>query len=145
MSSSDFRFSHRMRVRYSEVDPQAVVFHARYLDYADVAVTEYWRGFGLSVLPSAEQPEFQLVRAEVVYKAPIRLDEEIRLLVRASQIGRTSMTTLIEIHGADGDDLRAQVQEVHVNVDLASGRGTPVPADLIERIEEFEGRSISVK
>ena len=31
-------FSHRFRVRYSEVDPQAVVFNSRYLEYADVVV-----------------------------------------------------------------------------------------------------------
>jgi acyl-CoA thioester hydrolase len=50
MTRDGFRFSHNFRVRYSEVDPQAVVFNARYLDYADLGVTEkltprqrYWK------------------------------------------------------------------------------------------------------
>ena len=50
MSRSDFAFSHRFRVRWSEVDPQAVVFNARYLDYADIAITEYYREVGFHKL-----------------------------------------------------------------------------------------------
>ena len=36
-------FTYQFRVRYAEVDPQAVVFNSRYLEYADVLVTEYFR------------------------------------------------------------------------------------------------------
>jgi acyl-CoA thioesterase FadM len=43
MARGDFAFHHSFRVRWSETDAQGVVFNARYLDYADVAVTEYWR------------------------------------------------------------------------------------------------------
>ena len=46
MSRSDFSFTYQFRVRWSEVDPQAVVFNARYLDYADIAITEYYRAVG---------------------------------------------------------------------------------------------------
>jgi acyl-CoA thioester hydrolase len=143
MSSPDFRFSHGLRVRYSEVDPQSVVFHARYLDYADVAITEYWRGFGLSVLPDPGVPQFQLVHAGIDYRAPVRLDEEIRLMVRTAKVGRTSITTLVEIRGSEDHDIRASVEEVHVNVDLASGLSLEIPPDLIGRIERFEGISFS--
>ena len=36
-------FSHRLRVRFNECDPQGVVFYANYLMYVDVAMTEFWR------------------------------------------------------------------------------------------------------
>ena len=36
-------FRHRLRVRYHECDPQAIVFNAHYLAYCDLAVTELWR------------------------------------------------------------------------------------------------------
>jgi hypothetical protein len=41
-------FRHRLRVRYGEIDSQAVLFNARYLDYVDIAITEYFRGLGIS-------------------------------------------------------------------------------------------------
>src|SRR5689334_10769554 len=36
-------YTHRLRVRFGECDPQGVVFNANYLLYFDVAYTELWR------------------------------------------------------------------------------------------------------
>jgi len=47
MKHQDFRFLHRLRVRWAEVDMQKIVFNAHYLMYFDVAVTEYWRTLAL--------------------------------------------------------------------------------------------------
>ena len=35
--------THTLRVRYSECDPQGVVFNANYVAYLDVVITELWR------------------------------------------------------------------------------------------------------
>ena len=43
----DFRFVHRLRVRWAEVDAQKVVFNGHYLTYLDVAISDYWRAVGL--------------------------------------------------------------------------------------------------
>mgnify|MGYP001822445374 FL=1 len=43
MARRDFSFSHRFRVRYSEIDGQGIVFNAHYLTYFDTAITEYFR------------------------------------------------------------------------------------------------------
>jgi acyl-CoA thioester hydrolase len=37
----DFAFFYPLRVRWSEVDPQNIVFNPNYLVYADIAMTEY--------------------------------------------------------------------------------------------------------
>lgn len=34
-----YHFSHRLKVRYSEIDGQKIVFNAHYLTYLDVAVS----------------------------------------------------------------------------------------------------------
>ena len=47
MKRSDFRFFHRLRVRWAEVDMQKIVFNAHYLMYFDTAITEYWRALAL--------------------------------------------------------------------------------------------------
>ena len=42
MARPGFSFSTAFAVRYAEIDGQRVVFNSRYLEYADVAVTELW-------------------------------------------------------------------------------------------------------
>jgi acyl-CoA thioester hydrolase len=143
MARTDFKFSTRIRVRYAEIDAQAVVFNSRYLEYADVAVTEYWRAAGLHGEGEAWAAlEFHVARAVVEYKAPIRYDEEIDLYARTGRIGRSSLTTQIEIHGASkspADDLRTAIEIVNVNVNLANGSSCRLPDWVIERLTHFDG------
>lgn len=143
MARSDFAFFHRIRVRYSEIDGQSVVFNARYLDYADLAVTEYFRAIGVAVAPAGGAPEFHTVHAVVDYRAPIRLDEEIDLAVRELRIGRTSLTLTIEMFGIGEDAPRAAVELVYVHIDLKTGKPEPVPAPVIAAIETHAGRSLA--
>jgi acyl-CoA thioester hydrolase len=142
MARTDFAFSTRVRVRYAEIDAQAVVFNSRYLEYADVAVTEYWRAAGLHANGDGWAAlEFHVVRALVEYKAPIRYDEEIDLYARTTRIGRSSLTTWVEIHGAaknPADDLRAMIEIVNVNVDLTSGLSCRLPNWVGETLTKFD-------
>jgi len=43
MTRPGFAFSTPIKVRYAEIDGQKVVFNSRYLEYADVGLTEFWR------------------------------------------------------------------------------------------------------
>ena len=120
-------FTHRFRVRYSEVDPQSVVFNSRYLEYADMIITEYWRT--LDVHFSGEEAlEFHVVKAVVEFIQPIRADEEIDGEAETVRVGNSSVGTEIRLLGMSGaDDLRARIELVHVHVDLESGKPIPVP------------------
>src|SRR3546814_15579272 len=98
MARSDFRFHVTKRVRYAEIDAQRVVFNSRYLEYFDIGITEYWRAVGVyDRWPDHSSPEFHVARAEVDYKVPILLDDEIAICVRFSRVGRSSMTFLFEL------------------------------------------------
>ena len=130
MARGDFAFTHRFRVRWSETDAQGVVFNARYLDYADIAITEYWRAAKLREGAGDEPLEFHVKKATLTWFAPIMPDELIDVMARTLATGRTSMTQNVEIHGArdDGsDDLRATVDLVSVFVDLATHRPQVLP------------------
>jgi acyl-CoA thioester hydrolase len=130
MARSEFAFHHRLRVRWSETDAQGVVFNARYLDYADVAITEYWRAVKFREHADEEPLEFHVKKATVTWFAPIKPDELIEVMARTVATGRTSLTQLVEIHGAreDGsDDLRAVIDLVSVHVDLDVHRPIPLP------------------
>ena len=141
MSRADFRFSTRIRVRWSEVDPQAVVFNARYLDYADIAVTEYWRAVRAAGLWSKGPLECHVAKAEVIFRKPIKADEELDLLIRTARFGTTSMTTLVEIHGAgDADDLRAAIELIAVHIDLEDHRPRRIPDSVRAALSSFDAR-----
>jgi len=143
MARSDFKFHVTKRVRYAEIDAQAVVFNSRYLEYFDIGITEYWRAAGVyDRWPLHESPEFHVARAEVDYRAPILLDEEIDICVRASRVGTSSMTFLFELHGAGADDLRARGQLINVHVAEAQGAPAPVPQEFLFLFEAFEERSL---
>ena len=139
MARADFAFTHRFRVRWSETDAQGVVFNARYLDYADIAITEYWRAVGIRELHPEEPLEFHVKRATVTWSAPIKPDEMIDVMARTIGAGTTSFTQLVEIHGAsDSDDLRCTVELVNVHVDLATHRSISLPPWLLSAFEKFD-------
>jgi len=133
----DKLFSHRFRVRYAEVDPQAVVFNSRYLEYADILVSEFFRDRRAHGLPAGL--EFHIRRAEVDYIRPIRSEELLEGRLAIERIGNSSMAMRVALHGvgeggADpgADDLRAEILLVQVHVDLATGRPLRIPNSLRE-------------
>jgi acyl-CoA thioester hydrolase len=138
---SDFRFAYRFRVRWSEVDPQGVVFNARYLDYGDIGVTEYWRAVDFRGENGAGPMDFHVARAEVDFKRPIKSDEMIDIWARTERFGTSSMAVLIELHGAGQDDLRAVIREVHVFVDLATHKSKPIPEAVKAVFRDFDTRA----
>ena len=122
-------FRHRFRVRYAELDPQGVVFNARYLEYADLIISEYWRAKELKMFGEGAM-EFHVAHASVSFRQPIRAEEELEGRAWTTKIGNSSMTTRIELHGVqdDGsDDLRAEIELVNVHVSLETGQSLPVP------------------
>jgi acyl-CoA thioester hydrolase len=145
MARADFAFHHAFRVRWSETDAQGVVFNARYLDYADVAITEYWRAVGIRLVERDEPLEFHVKKAIVTWFAPIKPDEMIEVMARTIKTGRTSMTQTVEIHGkhdSGEDDLRAEVELVSVYVDLHTHRPMVLPEWVSGLFSAFDAKAM---
>ncbi len=142
MRLSDFPWFHSFRVRWSETDTQGVVFNARYLDYADIAITEYWRAMDIRAEHPDAPLEFHVARAVVNFRKPITSDEMLTVSARTTQFGRTSMTYQVGIFGGAGDvDLRSEVELIYVHVDLATHLPTPFPSWLPEKFTAFDARA----
>lgn len=134
MARDPFRFAHPLRVRYSEIDAQKIVFNAHYLTYFDIAITEFFRALPYDYLGMVERlgQDFHVVRTVVEYKAPIYFDEQIAICCRVGRVGRSSLTFALEIHPDDGEDLRATGEVVWVNTDQTTQKSAALPADLLE-------------
>ncbi len=119
-------FVHELRVRYGECDPQGIVFNANYLLYFDVAFTELWRA---AVGPWQEmvQGGVDAVVAEggLRFRAPARYDDVLALEARVVDLGRTSLTTTIDVV-RDGQTL-VEGRLRHVFVDAQTWDKTAIP------------------
>ena len=138
MARSDFRFSHRLRVRWAEVDPQNIVFNANYLMYFDVAASEYWRELGFAYPEGFSKfgADTFVVKAGLEFHAPARYDDEIDLLVRLARIGRISMRVAIEVYR--GDDHLVTGELIYVVADPATRKPMPVPDAIRAAIAGYE-------
>jgi len=131
-----FPFFTRFRVRYAEIDGQKIVFNSRYLEYADVALSEFWRWANLGEIgPDWLDAEFNVVKATVEYKQPFRLDDMIEAYARVEKVGNSSLTHRIELCHADTGELHTVIEMVSVHVDLANRRSSPIPDSVRPRLE----------
>lgn len=127
MARSDFSFFHTLRVRWSEVDMQAIVFNGNYLNYFDVAFTEYWRATGLPdvIAQSEDGLEMFARKAGIEYHAPARFDDVLEIGVRCAGLGRSSMRFLLEVFRAD--ELLVSGEMTYVYADSRVRESRPVP------------------
>ena len=115
-------FRHALRVRWSEVDAQGVVFNPNYFVYADVAGTEFFRSIGVLQSTVPDLLECYAVDAHAQFKAPARFDDLLDITVAPERLGRSSFTLAIDIH-RDGALLVA-VRMVYVRA--REGVSTPL-------------------
>lgn len=138
MAKADFAFFHRLRVRWSEVDMQAIVFNGNYLNYFDVAFTEYWRAIGLPnvITQAAEGKELFARKSTVEYMAPARFDDELDIGVRCANIGRSSLQFILEIYLGENHLISGEL--VYVYADTDKRKAVAVPDEWRAIISSFE-------
>jgi acyl-CoA thioester hydrolase len=131
-------FSHQIRVRYAECDPQGVVFNAHYYAYFDLLITELWREAvgGYTAMLDAGA-DLSVVESRARFIAPARFDDEIDLNATIARLGNTAMSTHIEIvRAADGASL-VQGEIHHVFIDPATYTKRPIPDDIRACLEPY--------
>ncbi|HET8731746.1 MAG TPA: thioesterase family protein [Moraxellaceae bacterium] len=124
-----------LRVRYGECDAQQVVFNARYGDYVDVALTEFFRAlFGSYQALLAQGLDGQVVRMATDWKSSARFDEVLAMEVSTSRVGTTSYTLLVRISEYFSGRHVADVEIVYVMVDAERKEKVTVPDDVRHRL-----------
>ncbi|HZL99463.1 MAG TPA: thioesterase family protein [Planctomycetota bacterium] len=127
-SATAFELS--IRPRYGEVDSMGVVYHAHYLAYFDVGRTEYLRACGADYA-ELERRGFRLavVDLAVRYLRGARFDDELRLAVLLTELGRASVRFEYELRrGAE----TLATGYTRLGCLDTRNRPTPLPADTLE-------------
>ena len=138
MNRQDFRFFHRLRVRWAEVDMQKIVFNAHYLMYFDTAVTDYWRALALPYDESFAQlgGELFVKKATVEFHASARNDDQLDVALRCDHLGRSSMRFVGAIFR--GDTLLITGELIYVFADGVRQVSQPIPELLRQLLLDFE-------
>ncbi len=138
MNRQDFRFFHRLRVRWAEVDMQKIVFNAHYLMYFDTAVADYWRALAMPYEEAMRLlgGDLYVKKATVEFHASARMDDRLDVALRCGRIGNSSILFTGAIFR--GDELLITCELVYVFADPATQTSRPVPAPLRDLLAGYE-------
>ncbi|MBT2588458.1 thioesterase family protein [Arthrobacter sp. ISL-95] len=113
-------------MRNHEVDSQGFLFNSRYLEVADVAMTEFFRSIGWPYPKLvAEGTDPSVVSAALLFKSPAYFDDILDVDVKCRNVGNSSFK--IDVWIARGGTEVATVELVYVNVDPVQARSRPLP------------------
>ena len=86
-------FKWTIRVYYEDTDAGGVVYYANYLKFFERCRTEWLRALGVdqSALGREQGLQFVVVRAEVEYLQPARLDDDLAIEARVAELGHCSI------------------------------------------------------
>lgn len=81
------------RVYYEDTDAGGVVYHGRYPGFFERGRTEFFRERGISVQQLHEAGTiFPVVRLEIDFRHPARLDDRVRVDTELAEAGKTSFS-----------------------------------------------------
>jgi acyl-CoA thioester hydrolase len=121
-------YTHRLRVRYSETDAQAVVFYANYVAYFDLLITEFWRDVAGGYNDMIDGgTDMMVVETTARYHASAVFDDELELNAQVTRLGNTSMSSRIEIVRASDGATIVTGDIHHVFIDPATKQKRPIP------------------
>lgn len=91
-----------LKVRYQETDKMAVVYHANYLNWFEIARTEMIRAIGLSYREIEEQGVYlPVLEARARYVSPARYDDRIWMYARISAFSPLRLEYEYEVRRCD--------------------------------------------
>jgi len=123
------------RIYYEDTDAGGVVYHGRYPGFFERGRTEFFRERGLSVQQLHEEGIlFPVVRMEIDFRYPARLDDLVRVESKIINSGNTSFTMQQRLLRVPDDKLLVEgnVTLVCVNTEMKPKRLPPAVKNMTE-------------
>ena len=124
------------KIRYSDCDPQGIVFNGNYARYWDDAVTDWFEelGFGGIELGGDIGADVVTARLEMDFKATATIGDTLVTTVTVEAIGNTSMTLLVTTSRESDSQVVAVGKVIDVFVNPADFRPIAVPESLRQAV-----------
>lgn len=129
-------------VQWGDQDAFAHVNNVVYYRWFESARIAYFQRIGLMSGWDGQSLGPILASSSCEYRRPIVFPDTVRLGIRATRIGRSSIAFEHRIVSENQRALAAEGTSTTVFYDYAAGRSHPVPDALRQAIEELEGRSL---
>ncbi|HWJ95088.1 MAG TPA: tol-pal system-associated acyl-CoA thioesterase [Telluria sp.] len=128
-------FHWTVRVYYEDTDAGGIVFYANYLRFFERARTEWLRALGIGQQELIEQQGamFVVKSANVDYRAPAKLDDEIVVVTTIEKLGRASVQFLQQAWR--GEQLLTTASVKVGCVDAATMRPRSLPDDVAAKMQ----------
>ena len=130
-----------LRPRFRDTDAMGHINNAVYVTYLEVARQEYW--LALRGNEDYRVVPFILARVEIDFRSEALMRETLELCIRCSFVGDKSFGFEYLVRETASQRLVVRATSVQVFYDYASKRSIPCPPGMRERLEAFEGRSLS--
>ena len=145
----DFRYRHRVEIRYNDTDALGHVNNAVYFSYFEAARGGYYTevvGHPFGTGPDAEERTFVIAEAHITYRQPAFYGEPLFVGVRTAWVSRSafSLEYRVEVGASPIGEARvlADGSTVQVFYDLERGRPMRTPRELVRDLAEYEGREL---
>ncbi len=135
-----WRFYIDVEVRFADIDMFQHVNNAKYFTYMESARVAYYTR--ISGLTDPSQFGMTLAREEVDFIKPVFFGRTLRVYTRIGRVGNKSWTLEHELRDAETGELMARGSTVNVFYDYQTEQSRPIPADILEKMEAFEGRKL---
>jgi acyl-CoA thioester hydrolase len=136
----DFPVAAPIEVRFRDVDAMGHVNNAVYLTYFEVARGRYWKALGEAELPRLRT--YVVARAEIDFRSPATLEDDLLCHVRMASFGRRSFTMEYLLVDRSGGRTIAEARTVQAMFDYETRSARALDERTRDAVRRFEGRDI---
>jgi acyl-CoA thioester hydrolase len=128
------------KIRYSDCDPQGIVFNGNYARYWDDALTDWFEEAGYDITGMvAAGVDVVTARMEMDFVSSAGLGDVLETSIDVESLGNTSMTVLLTTRRQSDEEVVVRGREVLVFVEPDAFRPTPVPDEIRESLGGISG------
>jgi acyl-CoA thioester hydrolase len=136
MSSPVFKTS--FRIVWVDTDAAQVVHYSNYFRFFERTEEEFYRHLGFSFADTAKRGLWlPRIEAFCQYKKPARFNDLLEVELVVQELKEKSMKLGFKIFNKDNATLLATGYVVIVAADKQTGKATPIPAEIMEKLKPF--------
>ena len=129
---------HRVKVRYSEIDCQRIVYNSHYLTYFDISISELLDDvFDQDTYIKETNNEFHTVSVQMDFKAPAKLNDQLEVYSSIRKVGNSSLTFYQEIYKEGSDVLINSAEIIWVHTNQTEMKSAKIPEDLRRKFDKY--------
>lgn len=124
------------RVRMHDIDMAGILYFPRQFRFAHDALEDFVESMGLTFdqVFRKEHFVFVIVHAEADYLAPLRVGDQLEVVLTITNIGNSSFTVYYKISKKD-KTLVGTAKTVHVTLDAQTRKKIPIPGPFRKFLE----------